>query len=133
MQSDTRHYANTPMQYTAIFHGCKNVNFQMKNFNTFLTFAQNIDCGYTLEPPQRGGSNEYPQSMFWSKNKKKKTCKPQFYCIKVGCKGVFVTRTCFRDARNTCSLKASSVCGNDRKSPLAENQRFSRREYFSSV
>ena len=23
------HYANTPMQYTAIFHGCKNVNFQM--------------------------------------------------------------------------------------------------------
>ena len=24
-------------------------------------------------------------------------CKPQFYYIKVGCKGVFVTRTCFRD------------------------------------
>ena len=23
------HYANTPMQYTAIFHGCKNDNFQM--------------------------------------------------------------------------------------------------------
>ena len=35
-----------------------------------LIFAQNIDCGYTLEPPRRGGSNEYPQSMFWSKNKK---------------------------------------------------------------
>ena len=34
-----------------------------------LIFAQNIDCGYTLEPPWRGGSNEYPQSMFWSKNK----------------------------------------------------------------
>ena len=58
------------MQYTAIFHGCKNVHFQMKMFNIFLIFAQNIDCGYTLEPPQRGGSNEYPQSMFWSKNKK---------------------------------------------------------------
>ena len=25
---------------------------------------QNIDCGYSLEPPLRGGSNEYPQSMF---------------------------------------------------------------------
>ena len=25
------HYENMPMQYTAIFHGCKNVNFQMKN------------------------------------------------------------------------------------------------------
>ena len=37
----------------------------------FLIFAQNIDCGYTLEPPRRGGSKEYPQSMFWSKYKKK--------------------------------------------------------------
>ena len=37
----------------------------------FLIFAQNIDCGYRLEPPRRGGSNQYPQSMFWSKNKKK--------------------------------------------------------------
>ena len=58
------HYANTTMQYTAIFHGCKKVNFQMKNTNIFLIFAQNIDCGYTLEPPHLGGSNEYPQSMF---------------------------------------------------------------------
>ena len=30
----------------------------------FLIFAENIDCGYSLEPPRRGGSNEYPQSMF---------------------------------------------------------------------
>ena len=36
----------------------------------FLTFAQKIDCGYTLEPPRRSGSNEDPQPMFWSKNKK---------------------------------------------------------------
>ena len=35
-----------------------------ENFDIFLIFAQNIDCGYTLEPPRRGGSNEYPQSMF---------------------------------------------------------------------
>ena len=27
---------------------------------------ENIDCGYSLEPPRRGGSNEYPQSMFWA-------------------------------------------------------------------
>ena len=25
-----------------------------------------IDCGYSLEPPRRGGSNEYPQSIFWA-------------------------------------------------------------------
>ena len=28
--------------------------------------AQNKDCGYSLEPPPRGGSNEYPQSKFWA-------------------------------------------------------------------
>ena len=32
----------------------------------FLISAQNKDCGYSLEPPRRGGSNEYPQSMFWA-------------------------------------------------------------------
>ena len=37
----------------------------------FLISAQNIDCGYLLEPPRRGGSNEYPQSMFLSRNLKK--------------------------------------------------------------
>ena len=26
-------------------------NFQMNIFYSFLIFAQNIDCGYTLEPP----------------------------------------------------------------------------------
>ena len=41
----------------------KNENFQIKNPDIFYTSAQNIDCGYSLEPPQRGGSNEYPQSM----------------------------------------------------------------------
>ena len=29
----------------------------------FLISAQNIDCGYSLELPRRGGFNEYPQSM----------------------------------------------------------------------
>ena len=32
----------------------------------FLISAQNIDCGYSLELPLQGGSNEYPQSMFWA-------------------------------------------------------------------
>ena len=62
----------------------------MKNSDSFLICAQNIDCGYSLEPPRRGGSNEYPQSMFWSRNKKNNVypCKPQFYYIKVRYKGV---------------------------------------------
>ena len=43
------HYDNRPMQYTAIFHGRKNGNFQMKNCDVFLIFAQNMDHGYPLE------------------------------------------------------------------------------------
>ena len=36
-----------------------------------LFLLKNIDCGYSLEPPQlEGGSNVYPQYMLWSKNKK---------------------------------------------------------------
>ena len=64
----------------------KNENFQMKNSGSFHISAQNIDYGYLLEPPQRGGSNEYSQSMFWSRNKKINVypCKPQFHCIKLG-------------------------------------------------
>ena len=44
-------YANTSLLYTAIFHGCKNLNFHLTFFFIFLIFAQNKDCGYTLEPP----------------------------------------------------------------------------------
>ena len=64
------------MSCTARFRGrVANNGFQSQklkisseSFDIFLIFAQNIDCGYTLA--RRGGSNEYPQCMFWSKNKK---------------------------------------------------------------
>ena len=59
-----------PMQLTEIFLALKIENFQLINFDIFLIFAHNIDFGYMLEPPRRGGSNEYPQSIIWSKNKK---------------------------------------------------------------
>ena len=32
----------------------------------FVILLINIDCGYSLEQPRRGGSNEYPQSMLWA-------------------------------------------------------------------
>ena len=69
----------------------KKGNFSDKNFwYFFFISAHNIDCGYSVEPPQWGGSNEYQQSMFLSRNKKKNVYpyKPQFYYIKVGFKGV---------------------------------------------
>ena len=54
---------------------------------------QNIDCGYSLEPPRRGGSNEYPQSTYLSRNNKNNAClrKPQFD------QGVKIILACFRD------------------------------------
>ena len=50
--------------------------------------------------PMRGGSNEYPQSMLLSRNKKNNVyhCKPQFYYIKVGFKGVKII--CFHNEPN---------------------------------
>ena len=49
--------------------GCKNENFDLKIFDIFLSFAQEIDCGYMLEPTCRGYS-VYPQPMFWKNNNK---------------------------------------------------------------
>ena len=40
------------------------LEFTGVNIN-FLISAQNIDCGYSLEPPRQGSSNEYLKSMFW--------------------------------------------------------------------
>ena len=42
----------------------KTIKFSYKNSDIFHISAQNIDCWYSLEPPHRGGSNEYTQSMF---------------------------------------------------------------------
>ena len=64
------HYENTPIQIHWKFYHQKLAIFRITN--------------------RRGGSNEYPQSMFLSRNNKNNVypCKPQFYYIKVGFKGV---------------------------------------------
>ena len=79
-----------PIQIYWKFSPPKNENFQIELLIFFHISAQDIDYWYSLEPPRRGGSNEYPQSMFLSRNKKNNVypCKPQFYYIKVGFKGV---------------------------------------------
>ena len=53
------HYNNLTILHSAIFHGCKNDNSQMKNCDILFILAQNIDRGYTLEH-----SSEYLRSMF---------------------------------------------------------------------
>ena len=42
-----------------------------------------MDCGYSLEPPRRGGSNEHPQCMFWAEIWKL----PEFFIWKFSCFG----------------------------------------------
>ena len=91
MQQCRLHYENTPIQIYRKFHLQKLKIFRFsKNSDIFPISAQNIDCGYSLEPPRQGGFNEYPQSMFLSGNKKNNIypCKPQFYYIKVGFEGI---------------------------------------------
>ena len=53
----------TPLLYskTGVYRG-------IHYFSYFC--SKNIDCVYSLELPHRRGSNEYPQSMFLSKNVK---------------------------------------------------------------
>ena len=79
------------------FYHEKNENFQIKKSDILHIPAQNIDCGYSLELPQWGSSNVFPQSMFLSRNKKNNVyhCKPQFYYIKVGFKGDKIILACF--------------------------------------
>ena len=95
-----------PIQICWKFFHPKNENFQIKNSDIFLVSAQNIDSGYSLELPQWGSSNEYPKSMFLSRNKKYNVypCKPQFYYIKVGFKGVKIIKACFRDSRSKFTI-----------------------------
>ena len=84
------HYENTPIKYTENFTTKQMAFFHIKKSDIFHISAQNIDCGYLLESPHWGGSNDYPQSMFLSRNNKNNVypCKPQFDYIKVGFKGV---------------------------------------------
>ena len=84
-------YVDKQMSISALRkHACSNIQkisaskklkFSDKISDVFPISAQNIDCGYSSEPPRRGGYNEYPQSMFLGKNKKNDVYpfKPQFY------------------------------------------------------
>ena len=76
------------------FLALKTESFQLKNFDIFLLFAQNMDCGYTLEPVLTSTHN----LMFGAKIREIgiPLQTPVFY-IKVGFKGVYMSRTCFPD------------------------------------
>ena len=107
------HYENTTIQIYWKILPPKTESFQMKILIFFHISAQNIDCGYLLKAPRRCGSNEYPQSMFLSRNKKNNVypCKPQFYYIKVGFKGVKIIYAYFPSGNS--SFVSVSIALND--------------------
>ena len=72
-------------KYIQKYYHQKNWKFSDKNSDIFHISAQNIDCGYSLEPPRR-----VPAIYVLSRNMKNDVypCKLQFYYIKVGFKGV---------------------------------------------
>ena len=63
-------------------------------FDIFLIFAQNIDCGYKLEPPLTSTHN----LCFGAKIRKTGiTLHTPVLLYKSGFKGVYIARTCFPD------------------------------------
>ena len=79
---------------TRIFKYIENFTTKKGKFSDKILIFSNCCSKHRLwvlvEPPRRGDSIEYPQSVFLSRNKKNNVypCKPQFYYIKVGFKGV---------------------------------------------
>ena len=83
------------MQYTVIFHGYKNDNFQMKNCDIILIFVQNRSWVHV-----RTATDVSTHDLCFSAKIKKNNvypCIPQFYYIKVGLNGVTFTLACYPD------------------------------------
>ena len=93
----------------------KKWKFSDKKSDIFHISAQNVDCGYSLEQPRRGGSNEYTQSTFLSRNKKNDVypCEPQFYYIKVGLRSSKLYRYVFVMKRTEFALNGVAPIQNE--------------------
>ena len=98
------HMKTCPCNIWRFISAVKIKNFSGK-FRYFNIFAQNIDCGYTLEQPHGDSLNECPQSLFLIKIRKIGICllTPVECYIKVG---LFTTRKGFLDAR----MKTELIC-----------------------
>ena len=77
----------------------------------FLFLLKHIDCGYSLEPPRWGGSNEFHQSVFWAEiwilSENFQFLEVNFSIYMNTCRRVFVM---IRRFNKTVSDSLSSVC-----------------------
>ena len=82
-EHNANHCVKKHLQYAVILKAVKLIIFIWKKDDIFLSFAQNIDPGYTLEPPR-------VPTLYVIEQKKNRIKvyprKPQFYFIKVRCK-----------------------------------------------
>ena len=58
------------MSFEEPWHGLDKQNMKSKIVNNFLPISFNICFGCSKEPSHLDGSFEYPQHMFWLRNKK---------------------------------------------------------------
>ena len=63
----------------------------------FLISAQNIDCVYSLEPPRRGGSNEYHNLCFVQKYEKYQNFLSEIFHFLVVKYSILLYRRVFRN------------------------------------
>ena len=113
-----------PSNILQLFTVVKKDNFQMKKCDICLIVAQNIDCGYRLEPPYIEAVLTSTHNLCFRAKIRKNVypCRLHFYYIKVGFKGVNIARTCLHDvtwrqtlptdtcvACKTCSMSVASV------------------------
>ena len=101
------------MQYTAIFHSCKNVHFQMICLIYFSCFYSKHWLWVHVRTAFSEAVLTSTHDLCFGAKIRKNVypCKSQFYYIKVGCKGVFITRTCYPDdTHSTDNDKMIKAC-----------------------
>ena len=76
--------------------------FQSKSRLIFLFLHASICCGYSLEAPQQGASNEYPQLQFSLRNKKKYLPDTNSYLDLWPMKRIFWRKYAFISHQNFC-------------------------------
>ena len=76
----------------------------------FNSYTLNLDCGYMLGRFQEAVLTSTHNLSFGSEIREIDIypCKPQFYCIKAGFKGVYISRICFPDEIKTLTVKITT-------------------------
>ena len=93
----------------------------MKISSSFFFFIFFLFCSkHRLLVHVRGGSNEYPKSLFWSKNKTNRytPANPSFFYVKAGYRWVYITGHVILMLNDALSSAVFALCMLDKGSPM---------------